>query len=428
MIGAVILFGVFLLLLSIGTPVAHSMLPAIFITLIVFFDIPFSSVATSAVYAIDDWIWLTFPLFLLLGNLMNETGITDALIDFCQELFGRIDGALSHVTVAANVLMAGLSGSSSADAAATGAVLIPAMKKAGYPSGYASMIVAGSSLIGPLIPPSLALIMMAVIGRLSVLRLWLAGVIPGLILGASLMFTGYFVAKRKGFPRVERPFSFKETAVTGFKATPALVLPVVILGGMRLGIFTPTEAGSVAVVYAILLGTLLYRRLTLKNFGGSARNSLQVLGPVMWIIATAIAFGHVTGLLNIGVAIVDWMTDVTTSPLVFLGLVSMLLTLFGCLLEAIATRLILYPLLIPVANVFGIDPIHFAMLFTYLTLVGHSTPPVGPGMFITNAIAGCTVREYLWDGWPLLLTQFALVPIFIFFPSAITWLPNLIMG
>ena len=425
---AAVLVGVFFLFLALGMPVAYSMLPAIFIVLIIYFDIPLSMVAVSMEYAVDAWIWLTFPLFMLLGNLMNETGITDALINFCQELFGRFHGALSHVTVAANILMAGMSGSNSADAAATGVVLIPAMKKAGYPKGYASMIVCGSSLIGPMIPPSLALIMIAVLGNLSVLRLWIGGAVPGLILGAALLIVGYIIAKRRGFPRVESPFSFQKVTVSGLKAVPALILPIVILGGMRIGIFTPTEAGAVAVVYAIFLGIFVYKKLHFSTLVDVARRTIPVLCPVMFIIAVAIAFGQVAGLLKLGEAITKFTIGLTSNSLVFLILVSLLMLFLGCLMESAVIRLIFYPLLFPVANAYGIDPIHFGVLFGYLTLVGQSTPPVGPTMFITNAIAGCTIKEYLRDGWPLLVAQFAVVPIFIFFPSTITFLPDLVMG
>lgn len=423
-----ILVGVFFFFLALGMPVAYSMLPAMLIVLIMYFDVPLSMVAVSLEYSVDAWIWLTFPLFMLLGNLLNETGIADALINFCQELFGRFHGALSHVTVGSNILMAGMSGSNSADAAATGVVLIPAMKKAGYPSGYSSMIVCGSSLIGPMIPPSLALIMIAVLGNLSVLRLWLGGAVPGLILGLSLMIVGYIVAKRKGFPHVEKPFSFKKASLSGLRAGPALVLPVVILGGMRIGVFTPTEAGAVAVLYAALLGIFLYKRLRFNTLFDVAHKTMPVLCPVMFIIACAIAYGQVAGLLHLGETIAEFTIGLTSSPLMFLVTVSILLLLLGCIMESAAVRLIFYPLLFPVANAYGIDPIHFGVLVGYLTLVGQSTPPVGPTMFITNAIAGCSIQEYLKEGWPLLAAQFAVVPIYILFPSTITFLPDLILG
>jgi len=302
------------------------------------------------------------------------------------------------------------------------------MKKVGYPAGYASMLIASSSLIGPLIPPSLILIIVGVIGRLSILRLWLGGAVPGLILGLGLITTGYIMARRKGFPRAERRSSLKRIVRTGAVAAPALIIPVIILGGMRLGVFAPTEAGAVGVVYVLLLGIIAYRKLNLEAFKHSALTTVGLIGPLMWIIAMAIIFGVVVARLNVGLPFVNFLTGISESQLVFLFLVSAVVLFLGCIMEGAPIILILYPLLAPAAEAYGIDPIYFGVLFCYLILVGQCTPPVGPSMFITNAIARCTVKEYITEGWPLLVTQFLLVPLFIFFPALITWFPNLIMG
>ncbi len=423
-----LLFGSFLLLTALGMPISHSMLVAVLATLIVGFDIPLTVLSSGLITGIGQWIWLTMPLFLMLGNLMNECGITDKLIDLSQELVGHIAGGLSHVSVLTNVLMAGMSGSCSADAGATGAILIPAMKKAGYPAGYASMLISASSIIGPLIPPSLVLILVGIIGRLSILRLWLGGAVPGLLLGVGLIITGYIMAKRKGFPRMERRPSLKRIVRTGVVATPALAIPVLILGGMRLGIFAPTEAGAAGIVYVLLLGTLAYRKLTMEAFTHSALGTVALIGPLMWIIAIAMLFGTVVARLNVGPPFVEFLVGISESPLVFLILISAVVLFLGCIMEGAPIILILYPLSAPAAEMYGIDPIYFGVLFGYLMLVGQCTPPVGPSMFITNAIANCSMQEYVKEGWPLLLTQFVLVPLFIFFPALITWLPNLIMG
>lgn len=423
-----ILFGLFLFLVLLGMPIAHAMLPAVIVTLVIGFDIPLTVLASALVTAIDQWIWLTMPLFLMLGNMMNVSGITDKLIDFCQEIVGHIAGGLSHVGVSTNVLMAGMSGSCSADAAATGVVLIPAMKNVGYHAGYSSMIISASSIIGPLIPPSLGLILVGVIGRLSILRLWLGGAVPGLLLGLGLITTGYIMARKKGFPRAERRPSFKRVALTGLIAGPALVIPVIILGGMRLGIFTPTEAGAVGVVYVLLLGSLVYRRLNLEGFRETALNTVKLTGPLMWIIAMAILFGTVVGRLNVGGPFVDFLLGISESPIVFLLMVSAVVLFVGCIMEGAPIILILYPFLHLAAKAYGVNPIHFGVLFFYLIMVGQCTPPVGPSMFITNAIAECSVANYVREGWPLLVTQFLLVLPFIFFPELATWLPNLIMG
>lgn len=423
-----LLFGIMLFLIALGVPIAHAMLPAMLVTLVVGFDISLSVIVASLLSGVDQWIWLTMPLFLMLGNSMNESGITDRLIDFTQEIFGHIAGGLSHVGVATNVLMAGMSGSCSADAAATGTIMIPALKKAGYPAGYASMLIASSSIIGPLIPPSLGLIVISVLGRMSVLRLWLGGAGPGLALGLGLIITGYIMARRKGFPRREQRPSVKRIAKTGGIAAPALVIPIVILGGMRLGIFSPTEAGACGVVYVILVGILVYRRLNLAAFKEVALRTVRLTGPLMWIIGMALVFGSVVGRLHVAPAFVQLLMGISSNPIVFLFIAAAIVLFLGCLMETAAITLVLYPLLHMAAVAYGLDPIYFGVFYFYCGLVGQCTPPVGPSMFITNAIANCTVVDYVREGWPLLVTQFVLVVPLIFFPQIITWLPNLVMG
>ncbi len=425
---ALLLFGSFLLLATLGMPVGHALLVATLATLIIGFDIPLALIPNALITGVDQWIWLTMPLFLMMGNLMNVTGITDRLIDLSQEIVGFIAGGLSHVAVGTNVLMAGMSGSACADCAATGAIIIPAMKKEGYPAGYASMIISTSSIIGPLIPPSLGLIIVGVICRLSVLRLWLAGAVPGFILGLSLIITGYIMAKKKGFPRREGRPSLKPIAATGLRAAPALMIPFGIIGGMRLGVFTPTEAGGAGVAYALLLGFLVFRKLNLQGFRGSALETAKLTAPLMWIVAAALLFGVVVGRIQVGPPFVHFLLGISQSPIVFLLVVSLLVLALGCIMEATPIIVILLPILFPAAEVYGIDPIHFGLLFFYVLLVSQSTPPLGPAMFMTNAIAGCSVKEYMVEGWPLLITHFSLIPLFVFFPALITWFPDLIMG
>ncbi len=423
-----LLFGIFLFLVALGMPISHAMLPAILAVLLIGFDIPLTVIPAAMIGAIDVWIWLTMPLFLLLGNSMNQSGITDRLINFSQEIVGRLPGGLSHVGVATNVLMAGMSGSCSADAAATGAIIIPAMKKEGYPAGYASALISASSIIGPLIPPSLGLIIVSVIARLSILRVWLGGAGPGFVLGLGLIITGYLMAKRKSFPRMEQKLSLKRMVKTGGLATPALVIPVIILGGMRLGVFSPTEAGAVGVVYILLVGTLVYRKLKFAGYKEIAMNTVRLTGPLMWIIAMALAFGMVVGRLNVGPPFVEFLTGISDNPYVFLAVVSAVVLFLGCIMEGAPITLILFPFLVPAAEAYGIYPYYFANYFYYHVLVGQVTPPVGPSMFITNAIAKCSIMDYVREGWPLLLTQFLLVPVFMFFPPIINTIPDLVMG
>lgn len=423
-----LLFGLFLFLVALGVPIGHAMLPAIFVTLIVGFDIPLTQVISSLLHGVDQWIWLAVPLFLMLGNLMNQTGITDKLISLCQEIVGHITSGLSHVNIVASVLMAGMQGSCSADAAAIGTILIPQMKKAGYPAGYASAITATSSIIGPLIPPSIGLIVIAVLGRMSVLRLWLAGAAPGFILGLALIIAGYIMGKRKGFPRTERRPSLKRIATAGVIAAPALVIPIILLGGMRLGVFSATEAGACGVVYAMIVGLFVYRKLNLAGYYNVAMSTVRLMGPLMWIVTMAMVFSTVIGRLNVGPAFAETLMGISDNPIVFKLLISAIVLFLGCIMESMGITLILYPLLHIAARAYGIDPIYFGVFYYYVVIVGQCTPPVGPSMFITNATAGCSMVDYVREGWPLLATQFLLIPPFIFFPQLFLFLPNLVMG
>ncbi len=423
-----LLFGIFLFLTFLGVPIAHAMVPAILTVLIIGFDAPLTVVASAMVRALDQWIWLTMPLFLMMGNMMNESGITDRLINFSQEIVGHIHGALSHVNVGVSILMGGMSGSCSADAAATGTIMIPEMKKVGYSAGYAAAITSTSSIVVSLIPPSLGLIIVSVIARISILRVWIGGAVPGFLLGLGLIITGYILARRKGLPRSERRPSLKGITKQTVLAAPALVIPIIILGGMRLGIFSPTEAGACGVVYVMLLGFLVYRKLNLHGLRESTLNTVRLTGPLMWIIAMALTFGMVVARLNAGPPFVEFLQGISTNPYVFLVLVSAVVLFLGCFMESAGITLILYPLLLIGARAYGIDPIYYGVFYYYTALVGQSTPPVGVSMFITNAIAGSSVVDYVKEGWPLLLTQFLLVPPLIFFPQLILWLPNLVMG
>ena len=426
MIVVIVLLALMLFLISLGVPVAFAMGVSITATLVFILHIPLVVVASHIIDGMNAWIWLTMPLFLMLGNLMNVSGVTEKLISFSRALVGHIPGGLSHIGVLTNVMMAGMSGSSNADAAATGSVMIPAMKKNGYSPGYSAALIGCASLIGPLIPPSMGLIVVAVLMEISVLRLWLGGVVPGFMLGIALMITGYIMARWKGFPRYKRA-PIKQMMVTGGVASSALVIPIVILGGMRVGVFTATEAGAVGVVYILLLA-FCYKTFKLKKVEEASWASVKLAGPILWIIASALLFAWVIAVSGAGPVLVDFICRFGISPTAFLLVVNALVLGLGFVIEGFPIIMILVPLLAPVASAVGVNPIQFGLLFHYCVSVGQMTPPVGAGHYIVMGIADCHVDEYVREGWPLLLTVFTLVPPLIFFPQLITWVPDLIMG
>lgn len=295
-----LLFGTLLVLMALGVPVAFAMAASTIITLFFGFpSIPLDAIAMTVVDALSSWLWLAIPLFLTMGYLMNAAGITERLVDFAQSLVGHISGGLSHVSVLTNTLMAGISGSAVADAAAIGAILVPAMKKAGYPGGYAAGVIGAGGIIGILIPPSVPLLLVGGIGDISILRLWLGGVVPGLILAALLMGVGYVVSKRRNYPRMERA-SFRRTRMTFIASLWALAVPFVVILGMRLGIFTPTEAGAAGVVYVILLGALVYRGLTRRGLLDASLTAARSTAAIMFIVAFGSLMGWVMAILQVG--------------------------------------------------------------------------------------------------------------------------------
>jgi len=424
----VLLFGVFLTLMVIGVPIAFAMGVSAVITLIVGYpSVPLTLIASRPIDAIDHWIWLAVPLFLSLGYLMNTTGVTVRLVRFSQAIIGHVHGGLSHVAVLTNVLLAGMSGAVVADASAVGSILIPPMKEEGYAPGYAAGVVGASAVIGNMIPPSINLLIIGEVGDLPVLRLWLGGAVPGLVIGVLLIAIGYLVSKKRNYPKAKRA-SLAQMGRTGVASIPALIIPFVILLGMRLGIFTPTEAGGVAVVYVLLVGGVIYRELRWKGLINACWQSAKASGAVMLIIAMAALMGWVIATQNVGVLVTGITAEISTSKVVFLLLVSIIMVFLGCFIDVVPNTVIFFPLFLPAAVHYGIDPIHFGVLFSYLCIIGLFTPPVGIGMYLVSGIAGIPAEEFIRDGGIFVVGLFACIPIFALFPQLILWLPNLILG
>lgn len=388
--------------------------------------IPISTVPTTIWQGINHFVLMAIPFFVLMGDLALVSGVTQRLVNVAKAWIGHITGGLAHVSVTVNVVMAGMSGSDLADAAATGKLLIPAMKRAGYPVAYAASIIAGAAMIGPLIPPSIAFILYAAATEASVGRLFLAGAVPGVLLAIFLMVQAYFVAKINNYPKEEKVSGAQRWRDTA-SGLPVLFIPVVVLGSILTGIATPTEAAVIGVLAVILIGGVVYRELSAKDFSQQLLSTARTVGSVFLIIGAAAIFGRVLTLYGAADGLATWMTGVTTNPMVFLFAVAFLLLLLGAMLDTVPIILVFVPLLMPTVTALGINELQFGVVTVFTLLIGLVTPPYGLTMFLLCRMANITMRSFWEKLWPIFLTKLFTLVLIIIFPQITTWLPDLLM-
>ena len=419
-----VFFGLFLL----RVPVAFTLAAASMVGLLLSpTPIQLSTLATAMWQGINSFVLLALPFFILMGDLALASGVTRRLVDFAKAFVGHIAGGLAHVSVIVNMIMAGMSGSDLADAAATGSVLIPAMKRVGYPTGYAASLIAGAATIGPLIPPSIAFIIFAAATDTSVGRLFLGGAIPGVMLGLLLMAQAYVVARRRGYPREPR-VAVRERLRLTWISLPVLAIPVFVLGSIVAGIATPTEAAVVGVLSVLAVGGLLYRELTLRTVATQMLTTLRTTASIFFIIATAAGFARVLTLYGAASALADWITGLTTSPAMFLIGANIVFLLLGCVVDTVPILLVFVPLLMPSVKALGIDPVHFGVITVFNLLIGLITPPYGLTMYLLCRISNISLAEFWKYAWPIFLMMLFALLLCTFIPALTTWLPNLVMG
>jgi len=370
---------------------------------------------------------LAIPFFLLAGNLMNTGGITQRLVRFAQCLIGHIRGGLGHVTVVTNMIMAGMSGSAVADATGTGIVLIPAMEKAGYPRVFAAALVGAASTIGPIIPPSIPFVIFGSITGTSVGRLFLGGFLPGILMGILLMFTVAILAKRRGYPREQRA-TLRELLIAALQATPAWGAPIIIIGGILAGIFTPTEAAVAASVYALILGMLVYREIKVAHLPQVLWETIQNTVQVMFIISAASIFGWLLIRQQVPTMIVEGMMSLTATPWVVLLIINVILLILGCFMEAIAIMLLTIPVFMPMIARVGVDPVHFGVVMTLNLMIGLLTPPVGMCLYAVSAISKVPLWPLAKELWPYIVALTVCLFLVTYIPGLVLWIPNLVMG
>ncbi len=421
-----LLFLSFLFLLAIGVPVAYSL----GLSSAIYFlaaGMPLNMMAQRFFSGLDSFTLLCIPGFILAGNLMNSGGITSRIIDFCNKLVGHIRGGLSLANIGASMIFAGISGTAVADAASIGGILIPAMIKEGYEEDFSVGVTAASSCIGPIIPPSLPMIIAATMTGLSVSKMFVAGAIPGVLLGGGMMIVSYYISCKRKHPKEARS-SMKEILIGAKDAIWALLMTVLILVGIIGGIVTPTEASIIAVVYALVVGVFIYKELTLKNFPKILVESAITTASIMLLVGFANIFAYIMSKEQIPQMIAEWMLGLTRNPYLILLLINILLLFVGTFMETIAALLILFPVLLQVTTAVGINPIHFGIIMVLNLVLGLTTPPVGVCLFVTSSIGKISLSKASRGVMPFLLVNLLVLALVTYFPPLTLGLVKLVFG
>ncbi|MBY6154604.1 TRAP transporter large permease [Vannielia litorea] len=419
-----ILLTVFVLGLALGIPVAVT-LGLSSLAYLTYAGIP-PVVMPQKMYAgMDVFVLLSIPGFILAGNLMNRGGITERIIRFANALVGWIRGGLGLTNIAASMLFGGITGTAVADAASIGGVMIPGMKKAGYPADFSAAVTAASSTVGPIIPPSVPMIIVGALSGISVGKMFLAGAIPGILMGLAMMVTCYIISRRKNFPH--QPWQgFGEVARSFGGAIWALAMTFLIIYGLLSGLATPTETAVVASVYAFLVGAFIYRELPLKRVPGIVVDSAVAAAGILALVGFANVFGWILVSERIPQAIADAVLSVTGNKFLVLLLINLLLLFVGMFLETIAALIILFVPLLALSNAVGIDPIHFATVAVLNLMIGLTTPPVGVCLFVCANIARLPLAPVVVAIFPFLLTNILVLLAVTYIPPLATWLPSVL--
>lgn len=372
----------------------------------------------------NSYVLLAVPLFILAANLMNAGTVSERIFDFCRILVGRMRGGLAQVDILVSVVFSGMSGSAIADAAGPGLVTIRQMlKKPEYAPGFAGAVVVASATIGPIIPPSIPLVIYALVSGTSVGALFLGGLLPGLLMAVVLMITVHIIAARRHMPRDE-PVPLKEWPSVLWRGALPLSLPVVLLGGIYSGAFTPTEAAAVAALHALVLAGLVYRALSWRSLWGVMLESTRSSAVITLIIAGAFMLNYAFTAEGVPQALAQWVAEQSLSQVAFLLVVNLVFLVLGCFLDTAVMLLVFVPMLLPAVKAVGVDLVHFGVLIVVNMMVGLITPPFGMLLFVTNALTQIPIKDMLREGWPFLIMLLGLVLLLTLFPQIVLWLPQ----
>jgi C4-dicarboxylate transporter, DctM subunit len=421
-----LLFGTLFICLLIGVPIAISLGVSALVAIYFGSTLPLDIITQKAFTSLDSFPLLAIPFFMLAGILMGKGGVSKRLLDLATAMVGWMTGGLSMVTIVACMFFAAISGSGPATVAAIGGFMIPAMVAKKYDGGFAAAVSASAGSIGVIIPPSIPFVLYGVIGSVSVGSLFLAGVIPGLLIGIGLMITSYIISKKNGY----KPEHVKRMDVKGvWKATSdakwALLIPVIILGGIYGGIFSPTEAAVVAVVYALVIGKFVYKELTWESIFESFREAVIINATTMIIIGLSVSFAYFMTLEQIPNDISGFLTELSSSPVVILLAINILLLIVGMFIDTISALVVLTPILLPIVTAVGVDPIHFGVILVANLAIGFITPPLGVNLFVASSVGKVKFERIVRAIIPFMISMIICLIVITYVPELSLWLPGL---
>lgn len=424
-----LVFIIFIVFLVMGMPVAFAIgISGAFFFLQYTEYLPFTMTIQLAISQTQNFPLLAIPLFIFSANLMNETGLTQRLINLASVLTGHMRGGLAQVSVVLSTLMGGVSGSAIADAAMEARILGPDMDKKGYAKGYSASVLTIPAIITAIVPPSIAFILYGTIGEVSIGRLFAAGIPGGLIMMLALMVTVSLTAKKKKYLPERQRASFKEVVEAFINSVWAFLFPVILIGGIRFGLFTPAEAGAFAAVYALIVGVLFYRELTWEKFIRTLEFTILDIGSIMFIIAMSGIFGYGLAYEQMGEVFSEFMLGISNDPRIILFIIVGALVIVGMFIESVIIILLFTSVLLPMVTQVGVDPVHFGVVMMLMVTLGLVTPPVGVSMYTVCSIIDCPVEKYVKECIPFFVAIVIVDIIFIFFPDIVLFIPNLIFG
>ncbi|MEW6261621.1 MAG: TRAP transporter large permease [Thermodesulfobacteriota bacterium] len=418
---------VFVLTIILGVPVCFCLGLGALAYMVLGQGMPLNLLPTLMFGGIDSFPLMSVPFFIMAGDLLARAGILPKLIDLADGLVGHLRGGLAYVTILSSMFFAGVTGVAVADAAAVGSMLIPGMVKQGYTRPFSAAVTAAASVMGPIIPPSVAMLIFACVygGGISVAKMFLMGAVPGVIIGLGLMALVRLLSGKYRIPLSQQNFNLVKLGRSFVAALPGLMVPFIILGGIIGGIFTPTEAGAVAVAYGLLVGLFLTRRLRLKDIAACFLASCKTSAMVFMMLATAKVVSFILTAHQVPALIGQLFTQMTSSPYIFLLLTIFFLWLLGFVLEAVATMIMLIPILAPIAVAYGLEPHHFGLIIVMTVQVALLTPPVALSLFICCPLAECSLEDAALEVWPFMGFILAVIALVAFWPGVSTWLPRL---
>jgi len=424
--GILLIFLLLIFCMAIGLPIGIALGVATAVTMVLTTDLSVLTIPQSCFGGLDSFPLMAIPFFILAGNLMKYGGISRRLLDFSASVVGSIRGGLGMITILASMFFAAISGSAPATVTAIGSITIPEMKKKNYDLGYAAGLAASAGTIGVIIPPSIPFVIYGVMSGASIGALFMAGVIPGIIIGIGLMMVNYFISKKRGYGGETKAFSLKRALISCKDAVFALLCPVVILGGIYGGIFTPTEAAVVGIVYALFVGAFIYRELSWKDVYDAFADTVLINGSTTFMVGLSLAFASYLTMAQVPGSIAKWFLSISSNPIIIFLMINLLLLFIGCFIDNISSCVILTPILLPIVVSMGMDPVQFGIVMTVNLAIGFITPPYGANLFFASAIGQVSVGRIAGKIVPFIAVMILILMLLTYVPAISMWLPNVL--